>query len=270
MTRSAFGAAALVALMGMIGLAPGAQAVATCQAGGPCAIGDVGPGGGIVFIAPRTAGNTTGQFFEAAPNTWAGSAPDGTTQWCNASFAGISGLGTAIGTGTTNSATIASTCTSTGANNSASYIRGLTIGGLTGWFLPSQDEMLALYDARAFLTGIYATNQLDPDAARYLTSSQAVAFSGANAMGVYMQGSSFPGTAQGINKQFAFSTRAVRMFTAADATASAAPIPMWQQAIGRASATAACPEGYTPSWAMWPNNGTGGFVCNKFVPAYGN
>ncbi len=45
---------------------------------------------------------------------------------------------------------------------------------------------------------------------------------------------------------------------------------MWQQAIGRASVTDACPEDYTPSWAMWPNNGTGGYVCNKFVPMYGN
>ena len=49
-----------------------------------------------------------------------------------------------------------------------------------------------------------------------------------------------------------------------------AAIPMWQQAIGRASATAPCPAGYTPSWDTWPNNHTGGYVCNTFVPAYGN
>ena len=47
-------------------------------------------------------------------------------------------------------------------------------------------------------------------------------------------------------------------------------IPMWQQAIGRPSATATCPDGYTPSWDTWPNNHTGGYVCNRFVPAYGN
>ena len=52
--------------------------------------------------------------------------------------------------------------------------------------------------------------------------------------------------------------------------ASATPIPMWQQAIARASGTETCPEDYTPSWAQWPNNGTGGYVCNKFVPMYGN
>ena len=52
--------------------------------------------------------------------------------------------------------------------------------------------------------------------------------------------------------------------------ASATPIPMWMQAIGRDAATATCPAGYTGSWAAWPNSGTGGFVCNKFVPVYGN
>jgi len=47
------------------------------------------------------------------------------------------------------------------------------------------------------------------------------------------------------------------------------PTIMWNQAIGRASASAACPAGYTPSWDTWPNNHTGGYVCNRFVPMYG-
>jgi len=50
----------------------------------------------------------------------------------------------------------------------------------------------------------------------------------------------------------------------------AAPVMMWQQAYGRTSATDACPSGYTPSWDTWPNGGKGGFVCNRFVPEYGN
>ena len=44
----------------------------------------------------------------------------------------------------------------------------------------------------------------------------------------------------------------------------------WQQAIGRASASTPCPEGYTGSWDLWPNNHTGGYVCNRFVPEYGD
>jgi hypothetical protein len=51
---------------------------------------------------------------------------------------------------------------------------------------------------------------------------------------------------------------------------AAAPVLMWQQAYGRASATDACQSGYTPSWDTWPNGGKGGFVCNRFVPEYGN
>jgi hypothetical protein len=37
------------------------------------------------------------------------------------------------------------------------------------------------------------------------------------------------------------------------------PAP-WLQAVGRASG-ATCPAGWNPSWAQWPNNNTGGFVC---------
>ena len=49
-----------------------------------------------------------------------------------------------------------------------------------------------------------------------------------------------------------------------------APVLMWQQAYGRTSATDTCLTGYTPSWDTWPNGGKGGFVCNRFVPEYGN
>ena len=51
---------------------------------------------------------------------------------------------------------------------------------------------------------------------------------------------------------------------------SEAPILMWQQSYGRASASDTCLTGYTPSWDTWPNGGKGGFVCNRFVPEYGN
>ncbi len=41
--------------------------------------------------------------------------------------------------------------------------------------------------------------------------------------------------------------------------------PIWFLAVGRASADATCPRDYTPSWAQWPNAGTGGWVCNREV-----
>lgn len=40
----------------------------------------------------------------------------------------------------------------------------------------------------------------------------------------------------------------------------AGPAP-WPQAIGRATKDDVCPATYGPSWAQWPNNNTGGWVC---------
>ena len=182
-----------------------------CADGGVCAVGDTGPGGGVVYILSNTSGNTTGLTFEAARNDWDGAAPDGTAQWCNASTASIAGLGTAIGTGSSNSATIATTCASTGAFDAAEYVRGKTIGGKTDWFLPSRNEALEIYTQRSVFTGNYAINE-GADTARYLTSSQGT--NSATARVAYLQGSLFPGTSANFNKQFNSSVRPVRSFTA--------------------------------------------------------
>ena len=40
------------------------------------------------------------------------------------------------------------------------------------------------------------------------------------------------------------------------------------QSTARASADAACATGWNPSWAQWPNNGTGGYVCNRWIYIY--
>ena len=184
----------------------------TCATGGACTIGDFGPGGGVVFILSTTTGNTTGLTFEAARNDWNGSAPDGTVKWCSASIVSIAGLGTAIGTGLTNSATIATTCVSTGTNDGAEYVRGKTIGGKSDWFLPSGDEAMEIYTQRSVFTGVFAINQTDEDAARYLSSSQGA--NTLNALGVYLQGSTAPGTSGQFSKTAFFGVRPVRSFTA--------------------------------------------------------
>ena len=48
-----------------------------------------------------------------------------------------------------------------------------------------------------------------------------------------------------------------------------APIPMWHQAVGRASQNAACETGWNPSWQEWAIASTGGWVCARAVPMYG-
>jgi len=37
--------------------------------------------------------------------------------------------------------------------------------------------------------------------------------------------------------------------------------PSWHQAQGREEREALCPPGMAPSWAQWPNEGTGGWTC---------
>ena len=40
------------------------------------------------------------------------------------------------------------------------------------------------------------------------------------------------------------------------------------QSTARVSADAACSSGWTPSWAQWPNNGAGGYVCDRWIYTY--
>jgi hypothetical protein len=56
---------------------------------------------------------------------------------------------------------------------------------------------------------------------------------------------------------------------AAAAASTDAPIPDWVQAYGRADKDASCRDGWSPSYAMWPNNGTGGWVCTREIPSLG-
>ena len=43
---------------------------------------------------------------------------------------------------------------------------------------------------------------------------------------------------------------------------------LWHQSISRSSSDAACPTGYSASWAQWPNDRKGGWVCNRELFAY--
>jgi hypothetical protein len=45
-------------------------------------------------------------------------------------------------------------------------------------------------------------------------------------------------------------------------------LTIWLQSVGRWAQTDSCPAGYSPSWAQWPNGGTGGWVCDKYTYAY--
>ncbi len=104
------------------------------------AVGDIGPGGGLVFLI------SGGKTYEMAPNTWSGSSSDDTPllEWCNNTSLDVRGAdGTAVGDGSANTALMIAVgaCTSGAANEATAYSEG----GFTDWFLPSRDELNAMY-----------------------------------------------------------------------------------------------------------------------------
>ncbi len=121
--------------------------VAASSGGGSVtyALGDVGPGGGLVFLI------SGGLTYEMAPKTWSGAGtPDSASRWCNV-YTNITGaVGIAIGTGSANTTAMQPAACSSGAGVSARAYRG---GGLTDWFLPSKDELNAMCNYSRTWTG---------------------------------------------------------------------------------------------------------------------
>ena len=113
----------------------------TCAAGGACALGDIGPGDGLVFYDAGSP-QSWGQYLEMAPKTWSGGSQDPAAAWCDDDSTILAGtFGTAIGTGAQNTALMDAGCTSGAGQQAADYV----VGVYSDWFLPSQDELNAMY-----------------------------------------------------------------------------------------------------------------------------
>ena len=108
-----------------------------------CRVGDVGPGGGVVFYV-ASAKEGWGKYLEAAPSGWSGAGYDPSAEWCPLeSRAWLRELATSrlIGTGRANSELIQRACGSATAAGRALEYSG---GGKNDWFLPSSFELEAL------------------------------------------------------------------------------------------------------------------------------
>jgi len=143
----------------------------TCAQGGPCDIGDIGPGGGIVFSTPADGG----ALLEAAP-------VNGVAAWgCNLSvFVTLNGEGS----GANDSAAVAA-CDDPAPVTAAKLAESFEYAGATDWYLPSVSELKSLYKHReAFdcgddgnCTTVLAEGEYwsstaaatDPTAARYVS-----------------------------------------------------------------------------------------------------
>jgi hypothetical protein len=111
------------------------------------AVGDTGPGGGIVFyLTPGTNGT---QGLEAAPVDQSSG-----IQWGCYGFP-VDGTSEAIGTGLANTLSIIGPCgRGTAAGIAFSYISPT---GVSGWYLPSRGELTQLFQSNA-LVGSFANS----------------------------------------------------------------------------------------------------------------
>jgi hypothetical protein len=107
-------------------------------------IGDTGPAGGIVFYI--TDGGLHG--LEAAPADQSSE-----VEWGCYGKAINGADGTAVGTGTQNTADILADCSESGV--AAKVAKNYSLNGYVDWFLPSVDELNLLYQQRAVVGGFY-------------------------------------------------------------------------------------------------------------------
>ncbi len=116
-------------------------------------LGDIGPGGGVVFY---DAGSTLswGRYLEAATSSTSPAWTDQSRNIAN-SYVSIS-TSTAIGQGLSNTNNFYANDSSAGL--AATYVRAYAGGGFSGstvgWYIPSRDELTQLYNNRTYVTDL--------------------------------------------------------------------------------------------------------------------
>jgi hypothetical protein len=193
-------------------------ATLTCAQGGVCAVGDTGPGGGIVFYVAGSNFTSTGsdcdtacRYLEAAPaaseagRTWATGA--------NQSAAVSGADATGIGTGYQNTVDIKNQTGNVAATSAAVYAFDYSNNSKTDWHLPSRDELNELCKyARSQTTGNTSVSCNSSGslrsgflAAYYWSSSEG------SASNAWIQGFDF-GNQVNLDKKFTIRVRPVRAF----------------------------------------------------------
>lgn len=167
-------------------------AVKTCAQGGPCAVGDTGPAGGIIFYVAPTE-QSWGRYLEAARNGWNATVDDPSVNYgCSTLILGAQG--TAIGTGATNTAAILAECATAGIAARVADNYSVTVGGVVynDWFVGSRDENYQLFVNReVFGVGnlpsmLWNSNNFEVDIAGHLNMLADGAEGGAHKTSQYL------------------------------------------------------------------------------------
>ena len=124
---------------------------ASCALGGPCAVGDAGPGGGTVFYDAGTT-QSWGRYLEAAPTDYQVNTVRQVVAW-GCSDASTGAVATAIGTGKANTATILTKCSTAGIAAEVANKYSTSTAGAGQWFLPSKDELRLMFSNRPAIGG---------------------------------------------------------------------------------------------------------------------
>lgn len=162
-------------------------------------LGDTGPAGGLIFFVNPDYAKDGWRYLEAAPFDQSAGAKWGCFR---REVAGA--RGTAIGTGNRNTADILAACDDPG--SAASLCANLVLNGISGWFLPSTDELVLMYtNLAAHGLGDFRTSGVT-DNFTYWASSQSSADMAAHV--------DFPdlGRVHGDDKDFPRRVRAIRAF----------------------------------------------------------
>lgn len=148
----------------MLPSASSAASDVTPDGGATYAIGETGPGGGLIFLTPESSGGDGTHYYEAAPSDTSATLVEWIYNGSTVYVAVAVASATAIGDGPGNSAAMIAAA---GAGTSAANLAATTTaaGGLSDWFLPSHDELLRMWTELGSTLGLTAN-------ASYWSSSQ--------------------------------------------------------------------------------------------------
>ena len=167
------------------------------------AVGETGPGGGIVFYDAGTA-QPWGRYLEAAPTDYQVNGVRASVEWgCRYTSTGANA--TAIGTGKTNTATILTKCTTAGIAADVANKYSTNTAAAGQWFLPSKDELNEMYFNRATIGGFVADS--------YWSSSER--FAEYSWFQIFLDGPQY-----GLSKDSTAYVRPVRAFFATSSTST--------------------------------------------------